>query len=176
MRPLSILSVVLVAALAVVAVPAAGRAIELPRVAILDAGMASQSLRIMLATSGLDGHDDERPTIAVSAWLDGVPIRNGEATNNNYWGDQRLRGNGLLDINTEDIDNITILKGASAAALYGSEAVNGVLLITTKSGKGKKGLHIDVNANYDVDHVAFLPSIHQRRAVFPILVGCAERQ
>lgn len=90
--------------------------------------------------------------------LDGVPIRNGEANNSNYWGDQRLRGNGLLDINPEDIDNISILKGASAAALYGSEAVNGVVLITTKSGqRGKKGLTVNVNANYTVDKVAYLP-------------------
>lgn len=55
--------------------------------------------------------------------LDGVPIRDGEVSNDNYWANQRLRGNGLLDINPEDIDNISILKGASAAALYGSEAV-----------------------------------------------------
>jgi len=89
--------------------------------------------------------------------MDGVPIRDGEVKNNNYWGDQRLRGNGLLDINPEDIDNISILKGASAAALYGSEAVNGVVLITTKSGKGKKGFSIDVNANTSFDKVAFLP-------------------
>lgn len=90
--------------------------------------------------------------------LDGVPIRNGEANNNNYWGDQRIRGNGLLDINPEDIDNISILKGASAAALYGSEAVNGVVLITTKSGtRGKKGLGVDVNMNYSSDKIAFLP-------------------
>lgn len=90
--------------------------------------------------------------------LDGVPIRNGEANNSNYWGDQRLRGNGLLDINPEDIDNISILKGASAAALYGSEAVNGVVLVTTKSAsKGKKGLGVDVNMNYSADDIAYLP-------------------
>lgn len=90
--------------------------------------------------------------------LDGVPIRDGEVNNNNYWNDQRLRGNGLLDINPEDIDNVSILKGASAAALYGSEAVNGVVLITTKSGvKGKKGMSVDVSANYSADNVAFLP-------------------
>ncbi|MGZ8541824.1 MAG: TonB-dependent receptor plug domain-containing protein, partial [Chitinophagaceae bacterium] len=89
--------------------------------------------------------------------MDGVPIRDGEVRNNDYWGDQRLRGNGLLDINPEDIDNISILKGASAAALYGSEAVNGVVLITTKSGKGKKGFSVDVNANTSFDKVAFLP-------------------
>ena len=88
--------------------------------------------------------------------LDGVPIRDGEVRNNSYWDDQRLRGNGLLDINPEDIDNISILKGASAAALYGSEAVNGVLLITTKKGKGK-GFNIDVTANYSADKIAYLP-------------------
>jgi TonB-linked SusC/RagA family outer membrane protein len=90
--------------------------------------------------------------------LDGVPIRNEEVTNNNYWGDQRLRGNGLLDINPADIENISILKGASAAALYGSEAVNGVVLITTKKGKaGEKGMTVDFNANYSVDEIAYLP-------------------
>lgn len=89
--------------------------------------------------------------------MDGVPIRDGEADNTSYWNDQRLRGNGLLDINPENIESISILKGASAAALYGSEAVNGVVLITTKSGKGRKGLGIDFSANYGVDNVAFLP-------------------
>lgn len=91
--------------------------------------------------------------------LDGIPIRDGEVSNNNYWGDQRLRGNGLLDINPEDIENLSILKGASAAALYGSEAVNGVVLITTKSGKGRKGggLGVDFNANYSIDNIAYQP-------------------
>jgi iron complex outermembrane receptor protein len=89
--------------------------------------------------------------------LDGVPIRDGEVRNNDYWNDQRLRGNGLLDLNPEDIENITILKGASAAALYGSEAVNGVVLVTTKSGKGRKGFNLDVTANYTRDEVAYLP-------------------
>lgn len=95
--------------------------------------------------------------------LDGIPIRDGEVKNNDYYGDQRLRGNGLLDINPEDIDNISILKGASAAALYGSEAVNGVVLITTKSGKGKKGFSVDVTANYSRDEVAFLPKYQNVR-------------
>ncbi|WP_246581352.1 SusC/RagA family TonB-linked outer membrane protein [Echinicola shivajiensis] len=90
--------------------------------------------------------------------LDGVPIRNEEVRNNDYWNDQRLRGNGLLDINPADIDNISILKGASAAALYGSEAVNGVVLITTKKGKtGDKGMSVDFSANYTMDKIAYLP-------------------
>ncbi len=104
--------------------------------------------------------------------LDGVPIRDGEVRNNDYWSDQRLRGNGLLDINPEDIDNISILKGASAAALYGSEAVNGVVLITTKSGKGKKGMNVDFNASYGVDNVAYLPRYQNiRGAGAPIHVN-----
>lgn len=90
--------------------------------------------------------------------LDGVPIRNEEVTNTSYWDDQRLRGNGLLDINPADVDNISILKGASAAALYGSEAVNGVVLITTKKGKaGEKGMQVDFNANVSFDKIAYLP-------------------
>lgn len=91
--------------------------------------------------------------------MNGVPIRDGEVSNDNYWGDQRIRGNGLLDINPEDIENISILKGASAAALYGAEAVNGVVLITTKTGAGraKKGLGIDFTTNVSVDQVAYLP-------------------
>lgn len=89
--------------------------------------------------------------------LDGIPIRNGEAQNGDYWGDQRIRGNGLLDLNPADIENITVLKGASAAALYGSEAVNGVLLVTSKTGKGRKGLGVDFSASYSVDKIAYLP-------------------
>ncbi|MCF0056654.1 SusC/RagA family TonB-linked outer membrane protein [Dyadobacter sp. CY356] len=89
--------------------------------------------------------------------LDGVPIRNGESRNTDFWGDQRIRGNGLLDLNPADIESITVLKGASAAALYGSEAVNGVLLVTTKSGKGKKGFGVDFSASYNVDKIAYLP-------------------
>lgn len=89
--------------------------------------------------------------------MDGVPVRNGEFDNGNYWGDQRIRSNGLVDFNTEDIESITVLKGASAAALYGSEATNGVIVIKTKSGKGKKGLGIDFNATYSTDKIAYEP-------------------
>ena len=90
--------------------------------------------------------------------MDGVPIRDGEVSNNDYWGDQRLRGNGLLDLNVEDIESISILKGASAAALYGSEAVNGVVLVTTKKGrKSENGMNVDFSATTSVDEVAYLP-------------------
>lgn len=94
--------------------------------------------------------------------VDGMPIRDGEVNNSNYWGDQRLRGNGFIDLNPEDIENISILKGASAAALYGSEAVNGVVLITTKSGKGTKGFKVDFVSKVSVDNVAYLPDYQDK--------------
>ncbi|HVZ57938.1 MAG TPA: SusC/RagA family TonB-linked outer membrane protein [Chitinophagaceae bacterium] len=89
--------------------------------------------------------------------MDGVPIHDGDFNNGNYWGDQRVRGNGLIDLNPEDIESLTVLKGASAAALYGSEATNGVIVITTKSGRAKKGFSIDFNTTYFQDRVAYLP-------------------
>ncbi|WP_367866872.1 SusC/RagA family TonB-linked outer membrane protein [Pedobacter sp. WC2423] len=96
--------------------------------------------------------------------VDGVMIRNdGQngakgANNNDYWGDQRIRGNGILDINPADIESMTILKGASASALYGSDAGSGVVVITTKKGMKGKGLGIDFNYQGSVDQVAFLPN------------------
>ena len=95
--------------------------------------------------------------------LDGVPIRDGEVNNNDYWNQQRIKNNGLADINPEDIENISILKGASAAALYGSEAVNGVVLITSKTGKGKKGLGVDFNTSYSGNEIAYLPRFQYER-------------
>ena len=60
--------------------------------------------------------------------MDGMPIHNGNANNDSYWDNQRINQNGLVDINPEDIANISILKGAAASALYGSEAANGVVM------------------------------------------------
>lgn len=91
--------------------------------------------------------------------MDGVPIRNGNANTDGYWTDQRVNSNGLVDINPEDIEDITILKGASASALYGSEAANGVVMITTKNGKGAEGIAVDVSANLSIDQVAYMPEI-----------------
>lgn len=90
--------------------------------------------------------------------VDGIPIRVGESNNDGYWGDQRIRGNGLIDVNPEDIESLTILKGASASAMYGSSGANGVVVITTKSGKGlKKGLGVEANVTYTVEQATSLP-------------------
>ncbi len=95
--------------------------------------------------------------------IDGIPMRQTTFNNSDYWGDQRARGNGLEDLNPEDIESISVLKGASAAALYGSEAMNGVVLVTTKSGKGGEGFAIDFNATYTHDRIAYLPRFQDVR-------------
>jgi TonB-linked SusC/RagA family outer membrane protein len=95
--------------------------------------------------------------------IDGVPMRQTTFNNSDYWEDQRARGNGLEDLNPEDIESISVLKGASAAALYGSEAMNGVVLVTTKSGKGGQGFAIDFNATYTHDQIAYLPRFQNVR-------------
>lgn len=95
--------------------------------------------------------------------MDGVPIHNGSASKNNsdYWGNQRIEANGLVDINPEDIENISILKGAAASALYGSEAANGVVMITTKKGKKGAGTQVDFSATVSFDKVAYMPEIQK---------------
>lgn len=70
--------------------------------------------------------------------IDGVPVKN---QLNNFFEGADL-GNAISDLNTDDVESISVLKGASAAALYGSRAGNGVVLITTKSGKNRKGIGV----------------------------------
>ena len=93
--------------------------------------------------------------------MDGVPIRNGNANKDGYWTNQRIESNGMVDINPEDIENISILKGAAASALYGSEAANGVVMITTKKGKAGSGTQVDFSANLSFDKVAYMPEIQK---------------
>jgi TonB-linked SusC/RagA family outer membrane protein len=90
--------------------------------------------------------------------VDGVPISNNDfAAGDGLGGAGRAasknngtnRGNGAADINPDDVESISVLKGSNAAALYGSRAANGVILITTKSGKTgastRKGLNVELS-------------------------------
>ncbi|WP_290540712.1 SusC/RagA family TonB-linked outer membrane protein [Alistipes sp.] len=78
--------------------------------------------------------------------VDGIPMDNFTgAANNDFWNPSADMGNGLQDINPEDVESMSVLKGASAAALYGSRAGNGVILITTKKGRETPGLGITVS-------------------------------
>jgi TonB-linked SusC/RagA family outer membrane protein len=88
--------------------------------------------------------------------VDGVPIDNSIVSNaSDTWGG-RDYGSGISDINPDDIESITVLKGASAAALYGSQASNGVILITTKKGKAGRRLQVSLNSNTSVEQPVIL--------------------
>jgi TonB-linked SusC/RagA family outer membrane protein len=85
--------------------------------------------------------------------VDGVPIDNSNFGQAGVWGGAD-QGDGMSSLSPDDIESMTVLKGASAAALYGSRAANGVILITTKKGSGnKKGLGIELNSNYVFEQV-----------------------
>ncbi|MCJ8167485.1 SusC/RagA family TonB-linked outer membrane protein [Pontibacter sp. E15-1] len=70
--------------------------------------------------------------------IDGVPIQ--QSGNNQY-------GGGISEVNPENIASMSILKGPNAAALYGSRAANGVILITTKNGSGAKGIGVELSSS-----------------------------
>lgn len=90
--------------------------------------------------------------------IDGIPVSNkmtGTGFNSHLSADSPVDyGSAVNDINPDDIENITILKGPGATALYGSRAAGGALIITTKSGSRKgKGIGITVNSNASMDQV-----------------------
>ncbi len=69
------------------------------------------------------------------------------------------RGDGISSINPDDIETINVLKGGPAAALYGSQASNGVILITTKSGKAQKGVGVELSSNFTVGSPSMYPDL-----------------
>jgi len=81
--------------------------------------------------------------------LNGIPLVNNnynQTGNDGYGG--RDGGDGIGDINPDDIETISVLKGAAATALYGYRGANGVVLITTKKGKSGEGLGIELHTNF----------------------------
>ena len=90
--------------------------------------------------------------------VDGVPMDNFTgASNNDFWNPSADMGNGLSDINPDDIESMSVLKGASAAALYGSRAGNGVILITTKKGAQNKGLGLTISGTAQMETLFMAP-------------------
>lgn len=90
--------------------------------------------------------------------IDGVPINNNSsgAQPGSIFGGERDPGDPIALINPDDIESMSVLKGASAAALYGSQAANGVILITTKSGKDGR-TSIDFSSSAQIETPAVLP-------------------
>lgn len=94
--------------------------------------------------------------------IDGVPMDNSNFNTTNV---QRGAGgvdwgSAINDINPNNIESMTVLKGA-AAALYGSRAANGVILVTTKKGKNKNKLGITVNTSIEFNRVSILPDLQR---------------
>lgn len=79
--------------------------------------------------------------------INGLPM-NQDARNAEGNAQQRDRGDNLANINPDDIESMTVLKGATAAALYGSSAARGAIIITTKSGQRNQGIGVDFTSSY----------------------------
>ncbi len=98
--------------------------------------------------------------------VDGTPINNNTVfnfTNEASAGFQEIDfGNGAMEVNADDIQSLTILKGPSAAALYGTRASNGVIVIKTKDGSKKKGLGISINSSVTIDNAFRLPEFQNK--------------
>ena len=98
--------------------------------------------------------------------VDGTPINNETVfnfTNEAAAGFQEIDfGNGAMEVNPDDIESVTVLKGANAAALYGTRASNGVIVIKTKDGTNKKGLGISFNTSLFVESAFRLPDFQNQ--------------
>ncbi|HEU0078352.1 MAG TPA: TonB-dependent receptor plug domain-containing protein, partial [Longimicrobiaceae bacterium] len=126
---------------------------------VTNAGPQGGSSRVVIrGASSIKGNN--QPLFIV----DGVPIDNSFPTNPiartqpdrvGYGGYDY--GNAASDVNPNDIESITVLKGPNAAALYGSRAANGAIVITTKSGKNSRGLGISVTQNVSFEDPLRLP-------------------
>ena len=115
-------------------------------------GVDGSSRVVLRGISSLSGNN--RPLIVV----DGVPVSGGTYGGATEWGGTD-KGDALSDINPEDIESVSVLKGAGAAAIYGSQGANGVILITTKKGTKRKGIGVTFNSNLLVSNPMVLPDL-----------------
>ncbi|WP_439581419.1 SusC/RagA family TonB-linked outer membrane protein [Dyadobacter bucti] len=113
-------------------------------------GTAGSSRVIIRGNGSLSG--DNQPLYVVN----GIPINNANQGSPGTWGGTD-KGDGLMSINPDDIESISVLKGGTAAALYGSRAANGVIIITTKTGKGQKGLGVEFASTYTLERPLSFP-------------------
>jgi TonB-linked SusC/RagA family outer membrane protein len=126
---------------------------------ISNTGGPGQSTKVVLRGYGVIAGGNNQPLFVV----DGVPLSNAQFQNNsnlanggNALTNQQDFGNAMNDVNPNDIENITILKGTAASSLYGGLAKNGVVLITTKKGRSGK-LKIDFSSSANISSVGKLP-------------------
>ncbi|WP_044238105.1 SusC/RagA family TonB-linked outer membrane protein [Flexithrix dorotheae] len=120
------------------------------------AGVGGSSFVSIRGNSSLSGNN--QPLYVV----DGVPINNDNLGAAGIWGG-RDYGDGIQNINPDDIESLSVLKGPNAAALYGSRGSNGVILITTKTS-AKKGIGVSFNSNATFEEPNVLPTFQNKYA------------
>jgi TonB-linked SusC/RagA family outer membrane protein len=135
------------------------------RVNIGQTGVGGSSRVIIRGEKQLTGNN--QPLYVV----DGIPIDNESPNQAGQFGGQDF-GDGIQSINPDDIETISVLKGAAAAALYGTRAQNGVIVITTKKGIAREGIGVEYNGNLTFDTPLVLPDYqneygHGDRGVVP---------
>ena len=133
----------------------AGLAGKVPGVDIRG-GQGAPGAAVRIQIRGVSSFNGGEPLIVV----DGIPYSNNLVNTSNPFSGGGTYGSGFGNIDANDIETINILKGAAAAALYGSRAANGVLLITTKSGnprKGQKSLNVTYKTGYSVEKISGIP-------------------
>lgn len=120
-------------------------------------GVGSSSRIVIRGESSLSG--DNQPLFVVN----GVPINNDNGNNGRSEGNLEADyGNSAAEISPNDIETISVLKGANATALYGSRAANGVILITTKSGAGRNGIGVSINSSTTVENALRIPEYQDK--------------
>lgn len=126
-------------------------------------------LQMNMASTGLGGStkitirgnssltDNNQPL-----WIvDGVPFTDNQSSEASAYGGYD-RGGTALDLNPEDIESVSVLKGPNAAALYGSRAGNGVILVTTKKGSSKKGFGVSYSGSFTWSQVSETVKMQQQ--------------
>jgi len=119
-------------------------------------GQGAPGAAARIQIRGVSSFSGGEPLIVV----DGIPYSNNLYNTSNPFSGGGTYGSGFADLDPNDIESINILKGAAAAALYGSRAANGVLLITTKSGaprKGQRSLNVTYKTGYSVENISGIP-------------------
>ena len=118
-----------------------------------DGGLFGNS-RIQVRGISVMNSNNNQPIFVV----DGVILDNDVSNASADWSSSAADfGNQLKNLNPDDYESISILKGAAATALYGSRGINGAVVIKTKDGKGKKGLGVSVTQSFGIDHVFAQP-------------------
>ncbi|GAA5040040.1 SusC/RagA family TonB-linked outer membrane protein [Marivirga lumbricoides] len=119
-----------------------------------NSGVGSSSQIIIRGENSLNPSPNANSPLFV---VDGIIINNNINSVGNEGNMAVDFGNGAMDINPDDVETMTVLKGPNATALYGSRGANGVVLITTKSGKGTKGIGVSINHSSTFETLLTLP-------------------